>query len=248
MTEPELPALLGSTAEAIVNNAKDLGLTWTLRPATASTPTTDGPTVVYDGDTTVMNAVSLIGTVSGTERVMMLQIPPGGNYIIGLLAERPPLGLANVSTAGTIATATSASEVAISSANWASEPIFTFPPGRIFSVQMTGGCYNTAGGPRIIGVRLRVGQSTISGNLLVYRPWLCDLIAGVGASYDWTGYFKNSSTSTLNSRLSVTIQNILGTGTVAIYGDATQPNVVTVQDYCAIADAPGLAAVSNSVL
>lgn len=89
MTEPQqLPALLGATAESIVDNAKDLGLTWTLRPATVvSDPS--GPSVIYDGDSAVVGVETLIGTAIPTDRVMMLQIPPGGNYIIGRLTGTP---------------------------------------------------------------------------------------------------------------------------------------------------------------
>jgi hypothetical protein len=39
--------------------------------------------VVYDGDTEPVGAVSLVGGILPTDRVMMLQVPPAGNYIIG---------------------------------------------------------------------------------------------------------------------------------------------------------------------
>ncbi len=86
----EAPALVGIGAESIVNRAKSLGLTWTLRPATvvsiadSSSPT--GAQIIYDQDTEPVNCFSLaVGVVIG-DRVMGLMVPPSGNYIIGPLA------------------------------------------------------------------------------------------------------------------------------------------------------------------
>jgi hypothetical protein len=242
----ELPDLLSIQAQAVVDRAKSLGLTWTLRPATVNSEI--GPTVIFDGDTEGLGVQSLIGAVSSSQRVMMLQVPPGGNYIIGALTGGEEAAApAMVGTMGTMATATTALEVAISSANWVTEPTFTFPPGRIFKCHMTGGIYNTAGGPRVILLRVRLGQSNITGTQLLFRPWLCDLIGGVGGSYDWTGYFKNSGTDTVTSKLSLTIINFSTAGTVAIYGDTQQVNQLVVTDFCSINDSPGLAAVCISV-
>lgn len=83
MTEDEnLPKLLSVQAQAVVERAKALGLTWTLRPATVET----FESVIYDGDTVPVGVVSLNGTAVAGDRVMCLQIPPGGNYIIGRLS------------------------------------------------------------------------------------------------------------------------------------------------------------------
>lgn len=83
----EVPELLSTQAQAVVDRAKSLGLTWTLRPATVSAIVPSS--VVYDGDTVVVGAVSLTGNTIPGDRVMMLQIPPGGNYIIGRLPGSP---------------------------------------------------------------------------------------------------------------------------------------------------------------
>jgi len=89
--EQALPELLAIQAAAVVDRAKSLGLTWTLRPATVSTVETSSlsATVIYDGDDVPVGCVSLIGTAVPTDRVMMLQIPPGGNYVIGRLPGSP---------------------------------------------------------------------------------------------------------------------------------------------------------------
>lgn len=79
MTPEETTAFVA----AIVENAKRLGLTWTIRPATVST--TDGVNAVgtYDGDNGVL--IPLINMVSAGagERVYVIAVPEGGNYIVG---------------------------------------------------------------------------------------------------------------------------------------------------------------------
>lgn len=243
----ELPNLLSVQAQAVVDRAKSLGLTWTLRPATVLNANTN-PGVIYDGDTEAISSTPLVDTVISGDRVMMLQVPPGGNYIIGRLsgAALRTIGT-QYGTLGTLATAAVTPEVVIPTANWVSEPTFTFPTGRIFQATLTGGIYSTAGAPRMAGVRLRLGQATITGTILLYRPWLADLIGGVGGSYDWTGYFKNSGTSTVSSKLSLTLQNVSSAGTVGIYGDASQPNMFVIRDFCALGDDTDLAGVCISV-
>ena len=79
--DDQLPGLLSTQAQAVVDRAKSLGLTWTLRPATVSTV----DTVIYDGDIIPVGVISLIGPGVVNDRVMCLQVPPGGNYIIGRL-------------------------------------------------------------------------------------------------------------------------------------------------------------------
>jgi hypothetical protein len=80
---------LSSPAKAIVDNAKRLGLTWTMRPATVSSlafTTTSHPVhIIYDGDTATVAAVSVCGVVPPGSRVLCIQIPPSGNFIIGSL-------------------------------------------------------------------------------------------------------------------------------------------------------------------
>jgi hypothetical protein len=77
---------------ALVDNADRLGLKWNLRPGTVAAdnlldsgnqvPSNAIP-VVLDGDTATILAVPLAGVSSTGARVMVLQVPPGGNFIIG---------------------------------------------------------------------------------------------------------------------------------------------------------------------
>lgn len=71
--------------QALINNAKRLGLLWTLTPGTVA-PAAGASSlvpVIVDGDDIAINTVSLIGAQSSGMRVMVLTVPPAGNYIIG---------------------------------------------------------------------------------------------------------------------------------------------------------------------
>jgi hypothetical protein len=73
------------TVQALIANARRLGLTWTLTPGTVAPGAGDGSLVpvVVDGDDVAINTVSLVGAQGVGMRVMVLTVPPAGNYIIG---------------------------------------------------------------------------------------------------------------------------------------------------------------------
>lgn len=85
----EAPALIGVGAETIVARARDLGLTWTLRPATVQSSDSTVASastirIAYDGDNVGIPATNLSGAkLYAGQRVMGLIVPPGGNYILG---------------------------------------------------------------------------------------------------------------------------------------------------------------------
>jgi hypothetical protein len=87
---PAAVAPPNSSAKAIIDNANRLGLTWTMRPATVSSlafTTTTNPThIIYDGDTATVAAVSVCGVPPPGSRVLCIQLPPSGNFIIGSLS------------------------------------------------------------------------------------------------------------------------------------------------------------------
>lgn len=78
----EAPSLVAVGAASIVDSAKALGLTWTLRPGTV-TQITGGLKVRYDGDTEAITAIDLTNGVYVDNRIMGLLIPPAGNFILG---------------------------------------------------------------------------------------------------------------------------------------------------------------------
>lgn len=90
--EQMAPELIGVGAQAMIEQARRLGLTWNLRPATVNfyDRDTQNVTITYDGDTVSIGAVSLCGGLFTGARVMGMQVPPGGNFIVGTVG--PVLG------------------------------------------------------------------------------------------------------------------------------------------------------------
>ena len=86
-TDVEQAALVKS----LIAQARRLGLTWTLRNATVidgSNPTQ--VTVQFDGDTsTSYDLVSTIGKIAIAQRVVVMSIPPAGQFIIGYAGNDP---------------------------------------------------------------------------------------------------------------------------------------------------------------
>lgn len=79
-------------AKAVVDNAQSLGLTWGLRAGTVTSDSELGSTTVQvtlDGDTAVLDVVSLLGPQLTGQRVMTMSVPPGGIFIIGIPAQDP---------------------------------------------------------------------------------------------------------------------------------------------------------------
>lgn len=73
---------------ALVANAKRLGLTWGIRPATVSIGTegTAHVQATYDGDNAKLAMLSLLGEpLDAGDRVMVISVPPAANYIVGRL-------------------------------------------------------------------------------------------------------------------------------------------------------------------
>lgn len=86
---------IADIARAIQDRAEELGLVWRLRPATVGAPGPSGQTrITYDGDTALVNAVSLIGRLPTGARVMGLISPPAGNHIVGFLGAEFPASIA----------------------------------------------------------------------------------------------------------------------------------------------------------
>ncbi|MEH1014595.1 hypothetical protein V6U90_15975 [Micromonospora sp. CPCC 206060] len=71
-------------AEAVLQRALSMGLTWRLRPATVVSVAGDGTVrVLHDGDNVPIRVVSMVGPVAVRARVMVLATPPAGNHIVG---------------------------------------------------------------------------------------------------------------------------------------------------------------------
>lgn len=80
----EAPALVGIGAQSIVDRAKELGLTWTIRPATVVLSGTDLVEIQYDGDSESIGAINLSGVaLQLADRVLGMIVPPSANFILG---------------------------------------------------------------------------------------------------------------------------------------------------------------------
>lgn len=72
--------------QSILAEASSLGLKWLLRPATVLSESSRAQTtIVYDGDSVPISAAALTPYAFKNTRVMVLFVPPAGNYIIGPL-------------------------------------------------------------------------------------------------------------------------------------------------------------------
>lgn len=211
MSEEQLPDLLATQAGAVVERAKSLGLTWTLRPATVATaPTTTAPpTVICDGDTIPLGAISLIGRVYADDRVMTLLIPPGGTYIIGELNALVPLTTRIDSASGTAAAGAEAVALTL--------PSMVFAPGHAYRVIW--GTDQLSSVTNVVAWRVRQGTSTAGTAVyLGQKP----VPGGVGAQqrFESIFYVVNSTAANITSQMVLTHQPSAGT-TTAI-GSATQ--------------------------
>ena len=83
----EAPSLIGVGVQSVVEQAKQLGLTWTLQPGTMVTPLTSIGTVTLDGDTVGITCANLTASTPAAGGRVMVLLTPTGNYVIGSLGE-----------------------------------------------------------------------------------------------------------------------------------------------------------------
>lgn len=82
---------IAAVARAVQDRQDKRGLSWHLRPATVAAYGADGQLrIVYDDDSTPVNAVSIIGRLPVGGRVMGMITPPAGNHVVGFLGADAP--------------------------------------------------------------------------------------------------------------------------------------------------------------
>lgn len=251
MTEPSSNQVTEG-ARAIVNNARRLGLIWDLTLATVSpvsNPNTgsDSVQVTCDGDTVPVGALTMIGPVVAGDRVYVIQVPPGGNYIVGL-SDRPGDRFASVSTAGSLASDAGGGEAAVPAGSWTVgginyEADFIFAPGHIYKLIISGAIL-PSGFPGACIVRVRKGSASTSGTQLIYfeKDWATT--GGIELTH--IGWIKNADGAALTTNLSLTVQRVTAT-TIALYGDSSRPMVLSSEDAGLISKQPGLAAIATAI-
>lgn len=179
-------AALTAAAQQVVADARRLGLTWTLQNATV---TSSSPLQLQmDGDVVSIAAISMVGPVGPGVRVYVIQVPPGGNFIVGFVGNA---NLATVNTmfvtGGPLQTTTSSSFANV------------LGPGSVaFAVNITKKFTNTA---------LRIDASgTFYSQTSVTAPLFAVRVTGVvgndansTASNHWVGFLGTANLS-LNNR------------------------------------------------
>lgn len=78
MTPDEVNALV----QALMAESQRLGLVWTMRPATITATAGLSATGTYDGDDVEIPLINMVGAGVG-ERIYVIAIPQGGNYVTG---------------------------------------------------------------------------------------------------------------------------------------------------------------------
>jgi hypothetical protein len=148
------------------------------------------------------------------------------------------------STAGSLVTSTGA-EIAVPSAKWSSEPIFTFVAGRLYKCSINICVINSAATVGEAIVRIRKGAATIVGTQLIYYEYASTAgIATFGPQANSIGYIKNTTAGDVSTKLSATIQRGAGAGNFSLYGDVARPAIITVEDIGIASEQPGIIAVS----
>jgi hypothetical protein len=80
-TDSPQPIAATATADALVQNAGRLGLTWDLKPGTVKS--VSPLAIAFDDDTVAVGATSMIGAIKSGARVYVMVVPPAGNFIVG---------------------------------------------------------------------------------------------------------------------------------------------------------------------
>jgi hypothetical protein len=226
---------LASVSE-LVEQADRLGLTWSLRPGlvvrTDDIATPFNPNVRMDGDdlNTLIATSSLVGAVAVGMRVMVMQVPPVGNYIIGIMTvdDLRPRVFSATSSSATITLA----EILMAT---------------LGGVRFLGGAaYRVRLGTAFIGgttafTQFNVRKTNLAGALWTSSP----VFQGIGlatANCQWVGYLRNTSPSTITTDVALTAAAFVLTTTW--FGSTTIPRYFSIE-YCgAAADYPHAATVT----
>jgi len=191
-------------AGALVAEAKRLGLTWSIRPATVFTAETGSlvATGIFDGDNTNVPMINLLGADIG-DRVYVIQIPQGGNYIFGSSA---PTGLIAQVDSATNSAAVGAEAVVLTL------PTTVFLNERAYRARFRGGTLSSGAN----GFVYRIRQTSVAGTILHVTQ---DLGNTTGVSMFDEMVMVRTAGSDLVDNLVLTLQALAGT--VTMLGNAS---------------------------
>lgn len=186
MTQPEVTT---ETVQALIESARKLGLTWDLRFGMINAvPDLFAVAVQLDGDANEIYATSAIGQVFADQRVVVVSVPPAGQYIVGTLTQpvaQQPCGKTLPTGSGTT-----------TSASYADVPgspsdtlIKRYSATRIW-MHMHFTCFSTAISTFVeIGVQFSDASGTADGAIanLVINPANTHLQVSGTAIFPWSG-------------------------------------------------------------
>jgi hypothetical protein len=211
-----------ASTEEIVAQAQRLGLVWGLRPGTVTDVSDAGspynPRIQMDGDPVNISlpTVSLIGGLALGMRVMVMHVPPMGNYLVGVInpdtTKRYEIG--SLTTHGTTITTTETVMETFTS--------FNVLGGAAYRVEVDG--YLVAATTTFTTFRLR--KTNTAGQSLNAS----DLHPGIGLGqgpFRHVGYFRNTGNATLTYNLVLTA--VTGTSTSSWGADSERPRYVSIR-------------------
>lgn len=200
----------------LIKSADRLGLTWGLRPGTVQLTTSPysprEASVRMDGDDGTITVVSLMGDLFVGDRVMVMRVPPAGEYAIGALNRAP----------STIYTQAATTNTALIIAETVT---FTLPSVHL----QLGTAYRVEGGNRIdaagaSSATFRLRKTNIAGAVVAISPTFFGVGLGISASAHWTSFITPASTMTTD--FVYTMQATVA-GSVSV-GTATAPRFVSI--------------------
>lgn len=233
MNEEEVSTLIKATQD----NAQRLGLTWELQTATVSQ---SFPLRVKFGDEDADHPAESALTVMPRpgDRLYVIAVPPAGNYAIGYVTPPSLRHMGTMWTNNGIVASTPAggAETAVPSANWDSEPFFVLPPNFIYLAMVDGFVTENTGAACISFVRLRKGTGTGGTQLGLKEHFHPAAFGGQTQSVSYRYFFKNTSGAVATTKLSLTINGVVGGSVFSLYGDGNDPLKVVVSVFSRVSD------------
>ena len=208
--------------KSLRDDKKRLGLTWDI---TYATVVRGFPLkIVYDGDDSDVthSAENLMECLPFPgDRVAVLLTPAA--FVMGYA--QPLLGhsiITNSTNNGVIVTTPAGgAETAVPAGSWDVEVPVTLESGYIFRLDWDGFLIESTGAGGAVSLpRIRKGSATTSGTQLSLKEAFHPAgFGGLTQSFSYRSYFCNRGSIPIVTKLSMSINGVIGAGTWSLYGD-----------------------------
>lgn len=210
MTSPEIAAYTALTAKAVAANARRLGLTWTVSPATVESYdfSTGLAVAVLDGDLIELTMTSLTGELFSGDRVMVMTAPPSSNYVIGPVGPQSPRG-------GIVGFDSSTSSSAAITAETVISTVVTnqnLRAGRCYEIQIVGHYVTDALVTPVLNTMglLRVRKDNLAGTVALDQRTVVLTPVGFFISQYHAGQFQVTNTGVVTLVLTLASNTVTG--------------------------------------